>query len=220
MIRTDVDAFSLSDLHGPTDDGRRPGAACLLADRLLQLGRTVILVGHRLASGLLMSRPRRIAPAHIGASLVELPAHIGASMFGMPAHVGAQAVGSQPGLQTLAPLRSRPSDPPVGKSSAVPAQSEAGDNFDWGMLRRDGMVLMLNTAHERKNRPDSPDRLRMAGHDDTALFFHCPDPDAAYAYLCGRGLEAEAPVTTRYGMKQVYVSDPDGYSLCFQSRAA
>jgi glyoxylase I family protein len=102
----------------------------------------------------------------------------------------------------------------------VVAQSEPGDNFDWGMLRRDGMVLMLNTAYERESRPVSPDRLRMAAHDDTALFFDCPDPDAAYAYLCGRGLKAQAPVTTRYGMKQVYVSDPDGYSLCFQSRAA
>ena len=59
----------------------------------------------------------------------------------------------------------------------------------------------------------------MAAHDDTALFFDCVDPDAAYAYLCERGLKAQAPVTTHYGMKQVYVSDPDGYSLCFQSRS-
>jgi catechol 2,3-dioxygenase-like lactoylglutathione lyase family enzyme len=102
----------------------------------------------------------------------------------------------------------------------VVAQSEPGDNFDWGMLRRDGMVLMLNTAYERESRPVSPDRLRMAAHDDTALFFDCVDPDAAYAYLCSRGLKAQAPVATHYGMKQVYVSDPDGYSLCFQSRAA
>jgi hypothetical protein len=82
------------------------------------------------------------------------------------------------------------------------------------------MVLMLNTAYERENRPVSLDRLRMAAHDDTAWFFDCPDPVAANAYLCGRGVKAKAPVTTHYGMRQVYVSDPDGCSLCFQSRAA
>jgi catechol 2,3-dioxygenase-like lactoylglutathione lyase family enzyme len=102
----------------------------------------------------------------------------------------------------------------------VVAQSEPGDNFDWGMLRRDGMVIMLNTAYERARRPDLPDPLRVAAHDDTALFFDCADPDAAYTYLCDRGVKAQAPVTTHYGIRQVYVSDPDGYSLCFQSPAA
>jgi catechol 2,3-dioxygenase-like lactoylglutathione lyase family enzyme len=99
------------------------------------------------------------------------------------------------------------------------AQSEPGKNFDWATLRRDGMALMLNTAYEREHRPDLPDAARIAAHDDTALFFYCDDPDAAYTYLRDRGVKAKAPVVTSYGMK-VYVSDPDGYSLCFQSRAA
>ena len=98
----------------------------------------------------------------------------------------------------------------------VVAQSEPGDDFDWGMLKRDGMVLMLNTAYERDERPSAPDPARVASHDDTALFFACPDPDAAYAYLCAKGVSAKAPIVTGYGMKQVYLSDPDGYNLCFQ----
>jgi sirohydrochlorin ferrochelatase len=105
VIRTNVDAFSPNDLPGPTDDGRRPCAARLLADRLLQLGRTVILACHRLASGLLMFRPRRIAPAHIGASMFGMPGHIGAAAFESPAHVGARPLRSQPHLRTLTPLR-------------------------------------------------------------------------------------------------------------------
>jgi hypothetical protein len=28
------------------------------------------------------------------------------------------------------------------------------------------------------------------------------------------------PVVQRYGMKQLYVRDPDGYSLCFQWKAS
>ena|SRR5215510_10499474 len=99
------------------------------------------------------------------------------------------------------------------------SQSEPGDSFDWGMLKRDRMVLMLNTAYERDERPAEPDRIRVAAHDDTALFFDCPDPDAAYQYLRARGVDAKAPVVTAYGMKQVYVSDPDGYNLCLQCRA-
>ena len=101
----------------------------------------------------------------------------------------------------------------------VVAQSEPGDNFDWGMLRRDRMVLMLNTAYEKEHRPLKPDPARAAAHDDTALFFDCPDPDAAYAYLCSKGVTAKAPVVTHYGMKQVYVTDPDGYNLCFHCEA-
>lgn len=102
----------------------------------------------------------------------------------------------------------------------VVAQSEPGDDFDWGMLRRDTMLLMLNTAYEKNHRPAAPDPDRTAAHDDTALFFDCEDPDAAYAYLCEKGVSAKPSVVTDYGMKQVYVADPDGYSLCFQCEAA
>src|SRR5262247_1739750 len=73
---------------------------------------------------------------------------------------------------------------------AVVAQSEAGDNFDWGMLKRDGMLLMLNTAYERDDRPAQPDPERIAAHKDTTLYFACPDPDAAYQYLLSKGVRA------------------------------
>ena len=102
----------------------------------------------------------------------------------------------------------------------VAAQSEPGDDFDWGLLEREGMVLMLNTAYEKDHRPAMPDPARVAAHDDTALFFDCPDPEAAFTYLCAKGVAAKAPIVTSYGMKQVYVSDPDGYTLCFQCEAA
>ena len=103
---------------------------------------------------------------------------------------------------------------------AVVAQSEPGDDFDWGMLKLDDMLLMLNTAYEKNNRPAVPDPTRVSAHDDTALFFECADPDAAYEYLRSKGFGVKAPTVTDYGMRQVYVSDPDGYSLCFQCEAA
>ena len=87
---------------------------------------------------------------------------------------------------------------------------------DWVLLRRDGIDLMLNTAYERPERPPTPDPARIAAHDDTALFFSCPDVDAAFEHLKSKGLNVNPPVVQSYGMKQLYVHDPDGYSLCFQ----
>jgi glyoxylase I family protein len=104
--------------------------------------------------------------------------------------------------------------------TVVAQSSPAGDDFDWGMLERGGMMLMLNTAYEKEDRPPAPDPARVAVHDDTQLFFQCPDPDAAYAYLRSKGVSARAPLVTSYGMRQVYASDPDGYTLCFQCEAA
>ncbi len=92
------------------------------------------------------------------------------------------------------------------------------DRFHWALVRLGGAELMLNTAYEfDEERPAVPDPARTAAHDDTGLYFGCPDVDAAYAELRSKGVEAKAPFVTGYGMKQLYVHDPDGYNLCFQS---
>jgi catechol 2,3-dioxygenase-like lactoylglutathione lyase family enzyme len=91
------------------------------------------------------------------------------------------------------------------------------DRFHWALLRLGSAELMLNTAYEFDNdRPAEPDHTRIAAHDDTGLFFGCPDVDAAYEELRGKGVTLEKPVVTGYGMKQLYLRDPDGYGLCFQ----
>lgn len=91
-----------------------------------------------------------------------------------------------------------------------------GEHFDWALLRRNGVELMLNTAYEQDARPPAPDPRRLAAHDDTAIYFSCPDVDAAYAHLRTVGVAAQPPKVAPYGMKQLYLSDPDGYNLCFQ----
>jgi uncharacterized glyoxalase superfamily protein PhnB len=87
---------------------------------------------------------------------------------------------------------------------------------DWAMLKLNDAVLMLNTAYEEDSRPPAPDPARTRGHDDTGLFCRCPDVDAAYAYLQSKGIKTEKPIVTSYGMKQLYLKDPDGFVLCFQ----
>lgn len=93
-----------------------------------------------------------------------------------------------------------------------------GDDCDWCLLKlkRNGSQLMLNTMYEKQDRPPALDPARVAAHSDTALFFSCPDLDAAHAHLSRRGIEVEPPVVRDYGMKQLSFRDPDGYNLCLQ----
>lgn len=94
------------------------------------------------------------------------------------------------------------------------------DRCHWVMLRLGGVELMLNTAYEfDEERPVPPDPARVAAHDDTILYFACPDVDAAYEELRRKGAAVTAPAVMRYGMKQIDVRDPDGFLLCFQWRA-
>jgi glyoxylase I family protein len=95
-------------------------------------------------------------------------------------------------------------------------QSLPGDEFDWCLLRLDDSKLMLNTAYEKEHRPAEPDPARIAAHEDTALYFGCRDVEGTYAQLRAKGLDVKAPTVAPYGMKQLYLKDPDGYVICFQ----
>lgn len=94
-----------------------------------------------------------------------------------------------------------------------------GRYFHWCWLRLGGADLMLNTAYDEGERPAERDAARQAGHGDTCLCLGCPDVDAAYEALRAKGLAVKPPKVAPYGMKQLTVRDPDGYLLCFQTRA-
>jgi catechol 2,3-dioxygenase-like lactoylglutathione lyase family enzyme len=101
--------------------------------------------------------------------------------------------------------------------AAPPPNEVTGDAFGWVWLRRDDAELMLNTAYDPDAvRPPAPDPTRVAAHDDTALFIGCPNVDGVYQHLRAQGITLEAPTIAPYGMKQLYVKDPDGFALCFQ----
>jgi len=95
-----------------------------------------------------------------------------------------------------------------------------GDQFDWGLLRLGETELMLNTAYEQDKRPAAPDPVRIAAHRDVCLYFGCPDVDGAYRHLLSHGIDVEEPQIAPWGSKQLYLRDPDGYTLCFQWRAS
>jgi glyoxylase I family protein len=104
----------------------------------------------------------------------------------------------------------------TGKSKSM---SDDPDDVNWVMLQLGEATLMLNTAYDPDDVPDAPDPARWSGHQDTGLFFGCRDVDAAYQHLVAKGLDVAPPKVTWYGMKQLSVTDPDGYGLCFQWKA-
>jgi glyoxylase I family protein len=96
----------------------------------------------------------------------------------------------------------------------------ATDDFGWCWLKHgDGTEIMLNTAYDYGERPEHPDPAVIAAHGDTCIYFGCPDVDAAYRHLREKGLDIKEPKVAWYGMKQLYLKDPDGFGLCFQWKA-
>jgi glyoxylase I family protein len=90
---------------------------------------------------------------------------------------------------------------------------------DWTLLELCGAQLMLNTAYEREKRPKAPVAGRIAAHQDTCIYFSCPDVDGTHKFLKRKIAGLKPPKVAPYGMKQLYLRDPDGYELCFQWRA-
>jgi glyoxylase I family protein len=131
-------------------------------------------------------------------------------------HIGIEIRGMAPLLQVFDMPMSIAFYRDVLGFEVVNTSTPRGEHFDWALLRLHGVELMLNTAYEEVARSPVPDPARIAAHDDTAIYFGCPDVDAAYEYLRARGVAAKEPKIAPYEMKQLYVSDPDGYSLCFQ----
>lgn len=92
------------------------------------------------------------------------------------------------------------------------------DKFHWCMLRLGPAYLMLNDVYEFDDqRPSREEHMAVRKQRDVCLFFGCPDVDGAYAELLAKGVAIDRPPkVAHYGMKQLYLSDPDGFGLCFQ----
>ncbi len=90
------------------------------------------------------------------------------------------------------------------------------DDVGWVMLEKNDALLMLNTAYDPEETPAAPDAPRWSGHQDTGLFIGVEDVDGAYEYLMSKGLKVSPPKNAYYGMRQIYLTDPDGFGICFQ----
>ena len=99
----------------------------------------------------------------------------------------------------------------------VISSDNKGAPQDWCLLRWGEARLMLNTQFEAQHRPPHRDMARKNYHQDTALFFSCDNLDETYELLKTAEIQVKAPIVREYGIKQIYVYDPDGYELCFQA---
>jgi glyoxylase I family protein len=101
-------------------------------------------------------------------------------------------------------------------NSSPEIDAPEGRYFHWAWLRRGDAQLMLNTAYDAGERPPERDFHRWKGHGDTCLYFACSDVDQLFEELEAGGLHPAKPRNAPYGMRQLHVLDPDGYTLCFQ----
>ena len=90
----------------------------------------------------------------------------------------------------------------------VIGQAESEGHRFWCRLVRGGACVMLQEG--AGNAPSGP-------APGVTLYFVCDDADAMYGDLVSRGLELDPPVDAYYGMRQIFVTDPNGYALCFES---
>ena len=89
--------------------------------------------------------------------------------------------------------------------------------FHWCLLRLGDAELMLNTEYEfNSERPAQRPPAFTDAHSKVGLYIGCPDVDTAYAQLKDKIPTLKKPFIANYGMKQMYLTDPDGYGLCFQ----
>ena len=95
---------------------------------------------------------------------------------------------------------------------------EPNGHLYWAMLKLGDAQLMLNSQYEDDDRP-ALEPEPSPGHGDITLYFDCPDVDAAFEHFKSKGVKTRGPTTTYYKMKQLTVTDPDGYKLCFQQPA-
>lgn len=103
---------------------------------------------------------------------------------------------------------------------ALVQEARNGSYVGWAWVRNGDAEIMFNAMFEPDDPPSTPDPTRVLAHRDTTIFLGCRDLDGAAAHIRATGVAASGPTVTHYGMRQLSLSDPDGYGLCLQWAAA
>lgn len=93
---------------------------------------------------------------------------------------------------------------------SVVGRADIDGRVFWCRLERGGASLMLQQADDE----DGPANGRGRG---VALYVVCDDVERLRAEFTSRGLQLPPVSIAEYGMTQLFVPEPDGYSLCFES---
>ena len=98
----------------------------------------------------------------------------------------------------------------LGFTLVAQAESDDGRIF-WCRLEWGGSSIMLQTADQVE---DGPAKDRGRG---VALYFVCDDVVSLFQEVSSRGLRVDQPTLAYYGMRQMFVPEPNGYVVCFES---
>jgi catechol 2,3-dioxygenase-like lactoylglutathione lyase family enzyme len=91
---------------------------------------------------------------------------------------------------------------------------EPGGEWPWASVRRDGVGLMFTERHFHDDGPDEahPEHPLLTG----SLYLNVDDVDAVAEELRGRGVVLDfGPTDQPHGMREIGVTDPNGYFLLF-----
>ncbi len=85
------------------------------------------------------------------------------------------------------------------------------DEIQWCRVEFHDAALMLQQIN------DLDAKQQISEDYGIQLYFITENVDVVYHQIRARGIDVSPPKIEFYGMKQVFVSDPDGRTLCFES---
>lgn len=85
------------------------------------------------------------------------------------------------------------------------------EKIEWCSIEFQGAALMLQQTN------DSDTQQEISGDNGIQLYFITEVVDIIYHQIRALGIDVSPPKIEFYGMKQVFVTDPDGRTLCFES---
>lgn len=88
-------------------------------------------------------------------------------------------------------------------------------DIQWCRVEFQGAKLMLQVADKAQTQQVQPPADR-----GIQLYFITDDVDSLYQQFLEREIDIKPPKIEFYGMKQLFLSDPDGRLLCFESLVA
>jgi len=92
-----------------------------------------------------------------------------------------------------------------------------GEPAEFAIAFRDGVEIMLRQVRE----PFTPRSNRSLEPTGLDAYIRVSDVDALHGELVARAVPIRTPPTTRfYKMREIELTDPDGYLLCFAQDVA
>ena len=89
---------------------------------------------------------------------------------------------------------------------------EPEGKVEWCSMKFENAELMLQQSDKTSSTKSHP-----LAAQEIELYFVCNDVDSLYRHYKHVGLAVSKPKVAFYPMKQMFIRDPDGRSICFET---